>query len=308
MYAWVWCIFGGPRYLSGIFPSVFSLKGKTKHDCVLLYTRDVCVNNQGEIDATLVKTFSEHFDKVVEVDYITVESKPMKTKKQNTIYSSWIDKSYTKWNILRLTEYSKVMFIDSDVIFLDTPVNDIDTLFELKCPAGTFSTPWGNRFTDNFGIDIKMYPQTHGDTVSHKTITHTIKTHKNCTAVIGTMLLLEPNMDHFLRFKEYISTHTPYGYSGCNSGFDEQSITMFYSDILKRDWTFIHQRYNFIPWKQSWLEKGDTPYVYHYFNKDKPWDMEEGSFEDLKPYYDVVKMFLYKYPKNNYIKTKIKKV
>lgn len=307
MYAWVWCIFGGQRYLSGVFPSVFSLLNKTKHHRVLLYTRDVLVDETGKEDESLLTTFTQYFDKVFEVDYITVSSKCMKTKKQNSIYNSWIDKSYTKWNVLNLTDYSKVIFVDSDVIFLDTPKNDIDSLFELQTPAGTFSTPWGNRFISQ-GIDIYMYPTRHGDKISHKVVTETIKTHPNSTAVIGTMILLEPNKLHFKMFIEYLSSHTPYGFPGCNSGFDEQSITMFYSDILKRDWTFIHQRYNFIPWKTKWLKRGDTPYVYHYFNKEKPWDMEEDSYPDLKPYYDIVKEISNKYPKNNYIKSKSKKV
>lgn len=304
MNAWVWCVFGGKRYLSGLFPSVYSLIGKSKYHRVLLYTRDVITNDKDEVDQCLLKTFTLFFDKIVEVEYITFHSKDMKTKKQNDIYKSWIDKSYTKWNLLNLTDYNKVMFIDSDVIFLE----NIDTLFDLPCPSGTFSSPWGNRFVKDGGINLDMYPVNHGEKISHKTITKTVKYGKNTVAVIGTMVLLKPDKTHFQQLIDYIQTNIPYGYKGCNSGFDEQSITLFYSSVLNMDWYFIHQRYNYIPWKTNWLSKEDVPCVYHYFNKQKPWEMNEEEYPDLKSFYDVCREMKNKYPEISYIKIQHNKV
>lgn len=301
MYAWVWCIFKDKKYLSGLFPSVYSLK--TKYEKVLLYTSDIILDEKGEEDKQLLDTLSLFFDKLIKVEYIEVESKNLKTKKQNDKYKSWIDKSYTKWNLLTLTEYKKVMFVDCDVIFL----KDVDNLFDLPTPSGTFSSPWGNRYLEGgFGIDINMYPTNHGDTISHNLITKTIKNNKNSVAVIGTMVLLEPNQKHFEMYMEYLQKNKPYGFRWCNSGFDEQSITMFYSEILKKDWYFIHQRYNYIPWKKNWLNSEDVPYVYHYFNIEKPWEMDEELYEDLKPFYNACREIKNKHPNLIYIKTKSK--
>lgn len=58
------------------------------------------------------------------------------------MYSTWVDVSFTKWNALSLTDYDKVMFVDADKIAL----SNIDELFTLPAPAGTFSSPWSYPF------------------------------------------------------------------------------------------------------------------------------------------------------------------
>ena len=59
------------------------------------------------------------------------------------------------------------------------------------------------------------------------------------------------------------------------------------------DWTFIHQKYNMIPWQRPWLTSGlalvlsfcllilrfgcsERPRVFHFFNK-KPWDLPRSA-------------------------------
>jgi hypothetical protein len=282
-FAWVWCVFGGNRYLKGALVSAFSLK--TCYDKVLMYTKDVVFDQDLEKEIDLI------FNKKVEVEYLQFPCKQMRTKKQNEIYGKWIDKSFTKWNFMRLTEYDKVIYADSDYIFKDCEETSFpDTLFELNAPAGTFSSAWSSRFTKKSGgINIDMYPETHTEIIPAETIVSAIKM-EGSVAVIGAMILIEPNIKHFNLFIEYISNNLPYGFTGCNSGFDEQSLSLFYSEILKLDWTFIHQRFNFIPWKKNWLPSKESVCGYHYFNIIKPWDYCEipKEFEDLQVYFDAV--------------------
>lgn len=73
-----------------------------------------------------------------------------------------------------------------------------------------------------------------------------------------------------------------YGWRDCYSMFDEQSITEYYQTI-GREWTYIHQQYNAIPWHPQWLE-GKKPQLFHYFNK-KPWDMSRGEWLDCEAYW-----------------------
>lgn len=285
-YAYVWCVFGGEKYLNGAIPSAFSLN--TQYDKVLMYTDDV------SFDKDILKNVFNVFFKI---DYIQIPSKKMTTEKQEEIYGDWIDRSYTKWNCLLLTQYTKVIFVDSDFIFLNPPPKHShpDTLFKLTAPSGTFSTPWSKNFMKNGGIDISMYPSIHTSIVRKEIIDSAVK-FKNSVAVIGTMILLEPSEEDFRDYLSYIKRNIPFGFKGCHSGFDEQSITIFYTEVKKKDWVFIHQRYNYIPWKTNWLEPGDKPVVYHYFNKQKPWDTKRDEYEDLKVYFDTVDKLLEKYP------------
>lgn len=270
-YSYVWCVFGGNKYVIGAIASAFSVKkSKTNHDLVCMYTDDV----------TDTELLSKAFTKIVKVDYLQYKSKDLKTKKQKDIYGSWIDKSYTKMNCLSLIEYKKILFMDADTVVL----NNIDHLFQLQAPAGTFSSPWGDKYGGT--IPLKMYPNLHGELVSTGSIRSAMM--NGGVAVIATTLLLEPDMDVFDKYKIYLEWSQPFGFQNCNSGFDEQSITSFYAKVYGKDWVHIHQRYNFIPWKANWMNREDKAHVFHFFNKDKPWTMNPKEWPDLKIYFSVL--------------------
>jgi hypothetical protein len=301
--AWVWCVFGGKKYLTGAIPSVMSIKNvETKHDTVLMYTRDVVTDESGVVDERLLSLLRGLFSEIVQIDYIQKSCVKLRTAKQREKYDTWIDRSFTKWNILNLQNYNKTMFVDSDVIFL----KNCDSLFDLSTPAGTFSSPWGSRYLEWGGVDISAYPVDHNTRVKYDTVTDCIKYNNNSMAVIGTMVLLSPSADAFQNFKSYLfASDLPYGYSSCNSGFDEQSISLFYSDVLKCDWTHIHHCYNYIPWKSNWRLDStppyNVPYVYHYFNI-KPWDSDINQYSDLSDYYKyVIESIKYKSELKNYV-------
>lgn len=280
LFAYVWLIFGGNFYIPGVLPSAYSVKKtETKHDLVLMYI-------DGELTHQELDLLSTIFTKLVKVPYLQYKSKRMKTAKQQEMYGDWIDKSYTKANCLNLTEYKKVLFMDADTIVL----KNMDHLFDMTAPAGTFSSPWGDRYRGY--IPLGMYPKDHDKNVSLHMIDKAVTS--GGVVAIGTTMLLEPNRKDFDDYTAYVYSNQPFGFPKCNSGFDEQSITYFFSKIKGVMWKHIHQQYNFIPWKHNWLS-GETPYVYHFFNKEKPWLLDPVEYTDLKVYYQTVSDMISEY-------------
>ncbi len=124
--------------------------------------------------------------------------------------------------------------------------------------------------------------------------------------LIGTCVLLSPSLRDWKDFQKMLSltpvspslpatatrTPTPFGFSECHSGFDEQALAYFYQNIaVSRNekigtWTMIHQQYNAIPWHPNWLQ-GKQPYLFHYFHT-KPWEMKRGAFLDLETFWELV--------------------
>ena len=87
----------------------------------------------------------------------------------------------------------------------------------------------------------------------------------------------------------------PFGSPSCHSGMDEQAICRLYQD-LRVEWTFIHQRHNFIPWQPRWLVHSDgPPTVFHYFNT-KPWNMSRGEWPDLEAWWLVADALVRRHP------------
>ena len=130
-YAYVWALFKGDRYLAGVLISAWSIKRtNTKYDLICLVTPDV--SNIGR------KELAKICNKVIEINYIRVTRPKLKTTRQKELYKTWIDVSYTKWNILNLTQYKKVFFLDADTIV----TKNIDSVFDKKKISVNFYNPW----------------------------------------------------------------------------------------------------------------------------------------------------------------------
>ena len=318
--AWVFLVMKGDSYIPGAIVGAYSLLlTQTKYDIVCMVTPDV--SDMGRKQLSLV------FNRVIEVPYIEGLCKPLKTTKQDKMYGLWSNVAFTKWNILSLTDYHKVVFIDADKIVL----YNMDHLFEVRAPAGTFSSPFSEKYSDSGkGLYDPYYGLKTGDIVKRKSIEQGLGLEgHNSFVVIGTSLLLEPDRDMYNKYLDFVkkSCSGGFGYSS-NSMIDEQSITKFYLDE-NIEWSMIDQQYNFIPWKHKWLGDEQVPYVYHFFN-NKPWDKEspywidfeiwwilvlhllglnnveayrsplnlkEGDIEILKSVFDNLKLYIYLQPK-----------
>jgi len=247
--AYVFLVMKGDAYIAGACAAAYSIRASgSVLDIVCMVTEDV--SNAG------VERLKILFTKVITIQYIQFPVIKLKTIKQQEIYQRWMDVSFTKWQCLSLIEYDKILFVDADKIIL----SNIDHLFHLQAPAGTFASPWAEPWIPN-GIYNPYQSLRHGDLVKYNMIESGFKQHS--FVVLGTMVLLQPNWDDYLSYKrmlsEYVETEGEFGFRTCHSGMDEQSITYFYHNIKKIPWTWIHQMYNYIPWHRNWLANEEKP-------------------------------------------------
>lgn len=273
--AYVWLLMMGDSYLPGVFASVYSvLRTNPNADLVIMVTDDV-----SDKARSVLLTMATH---LFYIPYIQHATSPLKTKKQNAIYGSWISKSFTKWNMLALP-YNKALFLDADTII----TTNLDHLFKLKTPAAPFNNP----FTRPLGYISNKLPNkvyaNHKAIINPKIVKNMLK--KNGMVGTANSMLLSPNIDDYKLYNSMLREYKIYGLANnCYAGHDEQSIAEFYSILKKVNWVNIHQRYNYIGWKDGFLTKDDIPAVVHYFSQNKPWNMAWNEYEDVIDWYKVM--------------------
>lgn len=259
-FAYVTLVMKGDNYTPGAIVLAESIRrsGST-YDILCMCTPDVSDQAREHISTVA---------RVVSVDYVRYDSKPMLTKRQAELYASWMSESYTKWRCLEFDEYDKILFVDADMLV----TNNIDHLFDLNAPAATFSSPWAKEFHPTSSFDLKNYPTEHADRVPAHIILETIERGWGYLA-IASLVLLKPDRTHFREMCQMVELAQPFGLDTLSTP-DEESIVYFYAN-RKVDWTMIHQRYNAIIHKIEWLRKSDNrvyvPSVIHYFSSTKPW-------------------------------------
>jgi len=275
--AWVTLVMGGDRYIPGALVLGHSLRlVRTKFDTICMVTTDVSPQAVAELEQV--------FTYVRPVDRISVPSRPMRGKKQQTLYSQEFTSTiFTKWVCLSFTEYDKVVCVDADIAFQQ----NADDLFNLPTPAGTFDNPW-------YGGEGWYGRIAHGDRVPPGTIRAAYKDWKGYV-VFGSLVVLSPSLADFQRLSTLLTAQTPYGKDIlATNGPDEIAITELYvppTGEPKGVWTHIDPRYHLIPWKTYSPPLGkispSEAFALHYFGKEKPWEMERGSWPDLKSWWAI---------------------
>lgn len=282
--AYVWSIFLGDRYIPGVLASAYSVKRtNTKYDLICLVTSDVSDIGRKELAKICTK--------VIEVNYIRVKRPKLKTARQKELYKTWIDVSYTKWNILNLTQYKKVFLLDADTIV----TQNIDSVFDKKKISATFYNPWSNKYSkfskikDYYGRKKIINPN-----LIQKALT------KSGYVLIASSVLLHPNKNYFNKYKQMLKNKNAVDTFSKNnySGHDEQSIAYFmsvYEHGPQLTWYNLPQCYQFIPWhrneccddKSIYHQRQKTKIcpkisVIHYFGQDAPWELDFNS-DDIFP-------------------------
>lgn len=289
-HAYVFSVFKDSSYLLGALAAAFSIKQtNSQNDVVLMVT---------EVPEDMISIAKAVFDRIYSVPYLQVEARPLRTEKQRARYESWMNIACTKWNCLALTDYKTVMFVDADKIIL----SNLDHLFNLPTPAGTFSSPQAKGYCKNGGMYNPYLRLREGDRVHYNAIAEGLDGCRGTSfTAIGTMLTLTPSASDYSEFKSMLQLYSkekPFGYPTCNSSIDEQAIVHFYSRHLSVktekniDWTYISQQHQWICWKPEWLRKGEfPPTVIHYFGL-KAWKMDRADWLDLQPWWAIVKLML----------------
>ena len=97
---------------------------------------------------------------------------------------NWIDKSFTKFNMLNLIEYDKVIQLDADMI----AIRNLDELFELSTPAG-ICTGVSGREEEN----QRNEKRNHGRLLDEGTLQRSLR----FWGIRGCMYLISPNRRHY---------------------------------------------------------------------------------------------------------------
>jgi len=271
--AYVWLLMLNDNYLPGIFTSVWSLsRTKTNSNTVVMVTEGVSDDS--------INILKKVTDYIVKVEYIEYQTVPFKNKRQKELYDSWINKSFTKWQCLRLP-FKKIIFLDGDTVVLD----NIDHLYKLNAPGGVFTAyslkPVGK--VNNAYVEFyKRFNKTmigtdgylkHNTYLSNNLIKELFRV-ASVPTVVASCILLKPSIIDFKKFIEMLSTNSFVNKNTIMSGSDEQSIAYYYSvyeNGPKVGWTLIHHIYNATGfWLKDYF-KGNVIRILHYFSDSKPW-------------------------------------
>jgi lipopolysaccharide biosynthesis glycosyltransferase/predicted O-methyltransferase YrrM len=293
-------VMGDPKYVLGAMALAQSLRlAGTRAQLVVMVETRLLQDKALEIALKTV------FNKVYPVELLSYQTYMAgMTERQQTMYSSWISHSYTKWNCLRLP-YEKVLMMDADTV----AVQNLDHLFDMDAPSGSFHSPWFKSYQNEKGE-----PLAHGDLVPVEWIRNGLdgiltqeqrrefaqgreqgrvqrqKAERFFVAFATSMLLpgglsaaAAGNSDKiFIEFNNFLireSSRSQYGYGHkCNSGADEQSIVEFFNSKRHR-WHDIGPAYNCIP-RHSHMVPSGKVFVIHYHGTN-PWDAKPGAWEDM---------------------------
>ena len=142
-YAITTLLFNGDSYLPGILLLGSSIRKVMPKEYKKYNTLCCMVTNDVSKEAR--DLISKIYDRVIDVDYLQIPPKLIKHKNPNTqnIYS----KTFTKLRIFEMTEYDKILFLDTDMLVLN---KDIFSLFNLNTPAAIFMGKLSNNTSDRY--------------------------------------------------------------------------------------------------------------------------------------------------------------
>lgn len=281
------------KYYQGCLVTAYSIiltnKNRNKYDLVCMVTDDI--SNE------IINKLELIYDKIITVPYLHFKSNLLGKKYQN-IHKYTYNLYYTKWNCLNLTEYNKIILLDSDIVIL----KDIMHVFNYNAPAGIFTLP------QLLEKQSKYYPLDEGELILPSMVNFSLNNYGSCAS--ANFILIEPNKSHFNLYKEFMyiesNKKNGYGWKTCASGHDEQSITEYYSLVLNKNWTLLPTYYNWINFYPKTLNIVNTnkyimPYSLHYNGKPKPWNFSKKDtiWDDLFYWYQLSTELNKKYKDKN---------
>jgi alpha-N-acetylglucosamine transferase len=147
-YAITTLLFGGDSYLPGILllgSSIRKLMPKPYEKYITL-----CCMVTHDVSKEACELISKIYDRVIDVDYLQIPPSLIKHKNPNT--QNTYSKTFTKLRIFEMTEYDKVVFLDSDMLVLK---KDFFSLFNLNTPAAVFLGKLSNNPSDRYFKEFK---------------------------------------------------------------------------------------------------------------------------------------------------------
>ena len=211
---------------------------------------------------------------------IYLSSLPSTTPKSAKLYEHIRPIICTKFRILELEEYDKVLFMDADMLI----IKNIEDLFLMKTPAGCFAHQTIEEF-----VRHKNYPKSLQDSFLQDRKYHfpdifPLLPHKTCLppetikqamkkprtyGVQGGLILLRPNKALFEKYCQSLDRILHSFITPLIGGVDELSITLFLAE-QNFSWYNIDMSYNVIVLQLFPIFKEKNSNILH-FVRYKPW-------------------------------------
>ncbi|GIQ82255.1 glycosyl transferase, family 8 [Kipferlia bialata] len=197
-----------------------------------------------------IKVLSAAFSHVVRVSLQEHSVTMPNWDRFKTLYD-WLPACFTKLACLRLHPYSKVLFLDADMICLGV----VDHVFALSAPAGVMMT------RKNAGLP-------HGSPVTEQDLTDSML---KSYGMSGACWLLSPSEeDHKAMVAELDACgNLKYGSKTFCAGPDEQLVSQYYmkdpndqglqAPRMFTPWTNISRVFNCVSWQKADVESGKLP-------------------------------------------------
>jgi alpha-N-acetylglucosamine transferase len=242
-YVYVNLIYGDDNetFLNTLIFIISLKKTNPKYKIILCHTNDISKNK--------LKILKKYYYKLIKIDYINVEG----------IVKERFTKIFTKLEIFKLTQFDKILFLDTDMYVL----KNIDHIFSLNTPAAMIISPNLN-YKHNQSIII-------GNSI-----------------INAGFMLLKPNLNDYNKMIQKLKTYN----------FSDPNLEQKFLSVYFKKWNNISYLYNFqfaliyIEGKRSEIYKKtkfDDIFVIHYSSKKKPYyymNNKSETYFNFKQFYD----------------------
>ena len=186
------------------------------------------------------------------------------------VYAKWVDKSFTKYNCIRLIQYKKICFLDADMI----PIHNIDHLFNYPTFTGIFSSyaSTANPNGQKIPFDIKAkYLSRH--------------------PMRGSIFILKPSLNDFNRIIDLLRYSSKFKEFKTSAGPDEFVLSLYYWKKLRS----LHRGYSITYGsEEKFRVKKSDVYIYDFIGT-KPWECYKPEYPDFVLFYNLYEQIVNKY-------------
>jgi hypothetical protein len=238
-------------------------------------------NNVNDIDLVVMcddyiynkykNTLKKYFDKVVKIDLAQYEMHDTDERKSENWFKkySWVIYSLSKWQVLKLVEYKKVLFLDIDILPVSEKFYDV---FNFDTPAFNLDQV-NKKFTKDTCINNDRMYDLIDDAKTYDEYIENAKT--SYYSLDGGIVLLRPNISEYNDYMNFVSDINKNGIRQMlKSGIDETTLFYFYSKQKKeKEFYRICRNFSDIPWEENNNKpnKDKIIYSYNFLSFIKPW-------------------------------------
>jgi len=229
----------------------------------------------------------KYFNKVVLINLIEMKLSP----KYYVIhkYSQWMKYSVSKWEILNFDEYDKILFLDIDILPLESNFYDI---FNFDTPAVMVR---GVNLKPNILAEPELFldnPKGYYNNNEYSELASELK-----NSLDAGFILLKPNKTLYNEYINFLKIcEGSEGYiSKYDSGIDETTLLLFFVFYKKMPIHLIPYNYAPIPWDKFSYSPNEIRGI-NYLSMIKPWvKLPQIQWSDENIWHKIAKKALTKH-------------